>query len=152
VKQLLVTNKCGRSTRTSKQGDSHGKFVAEEELKVGLSRLNVYNCSWSSLAQSFFGPSPAGLVTIIYSLIFETPPTWRARSLYLYPKVTRWSSYTPRHWVPFSSPPTTRRSTVEVFEPAFTRGTVKVKVKVILRPTDCWESRYIAAARTTQKT
>jgi hypothetical protein len=28
----------------------------------------------------------------------------------------------PRHWVPFSSPPTTRRAIVEVFEPAFTRG------------------------------
>jgi hypothetical protein len=28
--------------------------------------------------------------------------------------------YTPRHWVPFSSPPTTRRATVEVFDPAST--------------------------------
>jgi hypothetical protein len=27
----------------------------------------------------------------------------------------------PRHWVPFSSPPTTRRATVEVFDPASTR-------------------------------
>jgi hypothetical protein len=26
----------GRSTRTNKQVDSHGKFVVEEELKVGL--------------------------------------------------------------------------------------------------------------------
>jgi hypothetical protein len=26
--------------------------------------------------------------------------------------------YTPRHWVPFSSPPTTCRTTVEVFDPA----------------------------------
>jgi hypothetical protein len=32
--------------------------------------------------------------------------------------------------LPFSSPPTTRRATVEVFDPAS-----KVKVKVILRPT-----------------
>jgi hypothetical protein len=31
------------------------------------------------------------------------PPTWRARPPYLYPPVTRWPSYTPRHWVPFSS-------------------------------------------------
>jgi hypothetical protein len=29
-------------------------------------------------------------------------------------------SYIPRHWVPFSSPPTTRRATVEVFDPAST--------------------------------
>jgi hypothetical protein len=32
-----------------------------------------------------------------------------------------WCGYTPRHWVPFSSPPTTRRATVEVFEPGSTR-------------------------------
>jgi hypothetical protein len=32
-----------------------------------------------------------------------------------------WPSYTPRHWVPFPSPPTTRRVTVEVFHPASTR-------------------------------
>jgi hypothetical protein len=30
----------GRSTQTSKQGDSHGKFVVEE-VEVGLWRLNV---------------------------------------------------------------------------------------------------------------
>jgi hypothetical protein len=29
----------------------------------------------------------------------------------------------PRHWVPFSSPPTTRRAPVEVFNPASTRET-----------------------------
>jgi hypothetical protein len=32
----------------------------------------------------------------------------------------RWPSYTPRHWVPFSSSSTTRRATVEVFEAAST--------------------------------
>jgi hypothetical protein len=47
-----------------------------------------------------FGPNPAGLVTIFYCLRFETPPTWRARSPYLYPPGTGWSGYTPRHWVP----------------------------------------------------
>jgi hypothetical protein len=57
---------------------------------------------------------------IFYFLRFETPPTWRARSPYLHPPGTRWPSYTPRHWVTFSSPPTTRRATVEVFDPAFT--------------------------------
>jgi hypothetical protein len=46
--------------------------------------------------------------------------TWRARSPYLYPPGTWWSSYNPRHWVPFSSPSTTRRATVEVFEAAST--------------------------------
>jgi hypothetical protein len=32
----------------------------------------IYNCYWSSLAQSFSGPSPLGLVTIFYCLRFET--------------------------------------------------------------------------------
>jgi hypothetical protein len=32
----------------------------------------VYNCCWPSPAQSFSGPSPMGLVTIFYSLRFET--------------------------------------------------------------------------------
>jgi hypothetical protein len=36
---------------------------------------------------------------------------------------TGWPGYTPRHWVPFSSPPTTRKAAVEVFEPASTRVT-----------------------------
>jgi hypothetical protein len=47
----------------------------------------------------------------------ETPRTWRARSPYLYPPGTGWPGYIPRHWVPFSSPPTTHRATMEVFEP-----------------------------------
>jgi hypothetical protein len=32
----------------------------------------VYNCWWSSQAQSFLGPSPVVLVTIFYCLRFET--------------------------------------------------------------------------------
>jgi hypothetical protein len=60
---------------------------------------------------------------IFYCLKFETPPTWR--SPYLYPPGTGWPSYTPSHWVPFSSPPTTRRATVEAFEPASTRGSIR---------------------------
>jgi hypothetical protein len=38
---------------------------------------------------------------------------------YLYPPGTGCPSYTPRYWLPFSSPPTT----VEVFEPASTWAT-----------------------------
>jgi hypothetical protein len=41
--------------------------------------------------------------------ILETPPTWKARSPYLYPPGTGWPSYTPGHWVPFPSSLTTRR-------------------------------------------
>jgi hypothetical protein len=54
--------------------------------------------------------------------ILETLPTWRARSPYLYSTGTGCPSYTPGHWVPFPSPLTTRRATVEVFYPASTRG------------------------------
>jgi hypothetical protein len=46
----------------------------------------VYNFSWHSPAQSFSGPSSAGLMATFYCLRFETPPTWRARSPYLYPQ------------------------------------------------------------------
>jgi hypothetical protein len=49
-----------------------------------------------------------------------TPPTWRARSPYLYSPGTGWPRYTPGHCVPFLSPLTTRRATVEVFYPAST--------------------------------
>jgi hypothetical protein len=82
----------------------------------------VYSCCWLSPTQSFSGPSLAGLMAIFYCLRFEIPPTWRARSKYLYSPGTGWPSHTPRHWNPFSSPPTTHRTTMEVFEPASTRG------------------------------
>jgi hypothetical protein len=68
----------------------------------------IYNCCWPSPAQSFLSPRPLGLMTIFYYLRFETPQMWRARSPYLYPPGTEWPSYTPMHWVPFSSPPTIR--------------------------------------------
>jgi hypothetical protein len=53
---------------------------------------------------------------------FETPPTWRARSPYLYLRGTEWHRFAPRNWVPYPSPPMIRRATVEVFEPASTRA------------------------------
>jgi hypothetical protein len=63
----------------------------------------------------------AGLMTTFYCLRFETPPTWRARSPYLYSPGTGWLSYTPRHCIPFPSSVTTHRATAEVFDPATTR-------------------------------
>jgi hypothetical protein len=72
-------------------------------------------------AQSFSGLIPMGLMTTFYCLRFETPLTWWSRSLYLYPPETGWPSYNPKHWVPFSLPPTTHRATVEVFNPSSTR-------------------------------
>jgi hypothetical protein len=58
-----------------------------------------------------------GLMATFYCLRFQTPPTWRARSPYLYPSGTRRQGCTPRHWVPFLSPPMTHRAMVEVFDP-----------------------------------
>jgi hypothetical protein len=38
-----------------------------------------------------------GTMTIFYCLRFETPPTWRTRSPYLYPPWTGWPGYAPTH-------------------------------------------------------
>jgi hypothetical protein len=86
----------------------------------------VYNCCWPSPAQSFSVPSPGGLMTTFYCLSIETPPIWRARSTHLYPPGKRWPCYSRRHWVPFLSPPTTRRATMEVFDPASTRVNISI--------------------------
>jgi hypothetical protein len=63
-------------------------------------RSVVYNCCWPLPAQSFSGPSSAELMTVFCCLRLKTPPTWRARSPYLYPPGRGRPSYTPRHWVP----------------------------------------------------
>jgi hypothetical protein len=60
------------------------------------------------------------LIASFYCLRFETPSNLRAKLLYLEPPWTEWQGYTPRHWIPFSSPPETHRATVELFNPAFT--------------------------------
>jgi hypothetical protein len=44
---------------------------------------------------------------------YAQPSIWRTRQLYLCSPVIGWPSYTPRYGVPFSSPSTTRRATVE---------------------------------------
>jgi hypothetical protein len=44
---------------------------------------------------------------LYFTVSSETPSVWRARSLCLYPPGTGGPSYTPGHWVPFSSPLTT---------------------------------------------
>jgi hypothetical protein len=57
--------------------------------KISVTIAISYNCFWPSPAQSFSGPSPAGLMIIFYCLKFETPPTWRARFPYLHPPRNR---------------------------------------------------------------
>jgi hypothetical protein len=61
-------------------------------------------CLWCSPTHSFSGPSSAGLMTIFFCLRFETLPTCRASSPYLYPSRVGWPSYTPQRRVTFSSP------------------------------------------------
>jgi hypothetical protein len=43
-------------------------------------------CCWASPALTVLGPSPADLVTILYCLNFEIPPTRRGMILYLLPQ------------------------------------------------------------------
>jgi hypothetical protein len=76
-------------------------------------RIYCYNGFWALPEQSLWGANPAGLRPYC-TVSFVTPPTWRARFQYLFPSRTGWPSYTPGHCVPYSSPLTTRRATVEV--------------------------------------
>jgi hypothetical protein len=95
------------------------KWCTFSEERMGLS----FTISAGPRQRSHSGvKSPAALMAIFCCLRFETSPTWRARFPYLYPPGTGWLSYTPRHRVPFLLPPTTRRVTVVVYEPAFTHG------------------------------
>jgi hypothetical protein len=59
------------------------------------------------------GPSRAEHVTIFYCLIWDSPQLGGRGSQI--PPGTRWPSYTTCHLVPFPSPPTTRRASVDVF-------------------------------------
>jgi hypothetical protein len=83
----------------------------------------AYNCCWVSSAQLFLGPSPTGLMTTFYFLRLRlSQPGRPGPRIYIYALGTRWSSYTPRHWIPFSPPLTTHKATVGLFEPSTTRG------------------------------
>jgi hypothetical protein len=125
IKEVLPVN-IGRNTYLEINLDFPQSFYANAKY-LGYATIAffkiIYNSSWPSPAQSFPDPSPAGLMTTFYCLRFEIPPIWRARSPYLYPTGTGWPGYIPRHWVPFSSPHTTRRATVEVFDPVSSRDT-----------------------------
>jgi hypothetical protein len=98
----------------------------EALLMWALSRTRERTCRLQLLlalaSAVFLGSDSRGTRDHIYSLRFESSPTWRNGSSYLYPPGTRWSNYTPRHWVPFLSPPKTGRATVKVFNPASTRA------------------------------
>jgi hypothetical protein len=94
------------------------------DLRPDLFQLNT--CSLSPL-QLLLALSSAFILRsefrrtheyILLSLI-RGSPNLGARSPYLYAPGTWCPSYTPRHWVPFPSPSTTRRATVEVIRTRF---------------------------------
>jgi hypothetical protein len=73
------------------------------DKKAGLSfKIAAGPCE----QQSFSGRVARVLMQIFSCLTFETP------------RETGWPSYTRRHWVSFSTPPTTRRAAIQLFEPA----------------------------------
>jgi hypothetical protein len=81
-----------------------GRFLWREDGSV------VYNCCWPSTVQSFSGPSPTGIMTTFYSSDSRLPQPGGPGPLIYIPK----EQVGPRHCVPFSSPPTTRRATVVI--------------------------------------
>jgi hypothetical protein len=76
---------------------------------------------------------------ILLSQIRESPNLEGQVPVFISPG-TEWPSYSPRHWAPFSSPPTTRRATVEVSKPASTRGNLYFWVWVSVF---CYDQRSI---------
>jgi hypothetical protein len=107
-----------RSTRFLLLSDSC-EFVDVGRLLWREDGSVVYNC-WSWSAQPFSGSSPAWLYFPVSDSRLPQPGG-PGLSVFMSPS-DRVPSYTPRHLVPFSSPPTTRRATMEVLEPASTRG------------------------------
>jgi hypothetical protein len=61
-------------------------FVAPS-LTRGRACNLLYNCFWALPEQSLLGRIPAELRPY-FTVSFETPPTWRARSPYLHPPET----------------------------------------------------------------
>jgi hypothetical protein len=68
----------------------------------------VYNCCWSSPEQSFSGKSPAGLITMFYSVRFRTSTTWGQVTTFILPG-TEWPVIQPgtgfsfRHLLPLAT-------------------------------------------------
>jgi hypothetical protein len=107
----------------------HPQPTADSRLKVthvGLQRLNISDerMSLSFIIAAVPRQRSHSQVRVHrdswphYSLSdSRLPPIWRARTpIYILPW-TGWRDYTPRHWVPFSLPPTTRRDTVRSSTP-----------------------------------
>jgi hypothetical protein len=84
---------------------------------------------------------------ILLSQTWGSPPTWRARSPYLYLQETGWPSYAPRNLVSLSSPPTTRRATVEIFKPTSTHPSWLFDSVELLEPTRTAQEKSLSLLR-----
>jgi hypothetical protein len=87
----------------------HSPYVTSSLMREWLCRLQLLLALISPVILGFKSHR-----THDHTLLsqIQDSPTWRARSPYLYPPGTGWSSYTPRHWDPFSLPPMTCRAMV----------------------------------------
>jgi hypothetical protein len=76
---------------------------AYDQIFITVRSLRVFDMGrplWQEDGSVFYNVQ----CIIFYCLRFETPPTWRTRSLYLYHPGTGWPAYTPRHWVELDCP------------------------------------------------
>jgi hypothetical protein len=119
---LVLSPHLGPKTRFLLLSDSCG-FVDIGAPSLARGRVCHLQLLLVHASAIIFGSVSRGTHDHILLSRFETPPTWRAESSYLYPPGRGWPSYTPKHLVPFSSPPTIRSATVEVFETASTQET-----------------------------
>jgi hypothetical protein len=118
----------------------------QDQIFVTVRHLWVCWCRAPSLTRGWVCPLQLllalSIVVILGSECYETHDhislsqirlsTNLAGSPYLYSPGTGWPSYTPKHEVPSSSPPTTRREAVEVFEPASTRTNyLRVRIELL---------------------
>jgi hypothetical protein len=99
----------------------HNPCVISSLTREWISRLQLLLALASTV---ILGSESRGTDEHILLSQIRDSPNLEVHVPYLYSPRIGWPSYTPRHWVPFSSPPTTRRATVEVFVPASTPGKI----------------------------
>jgi hypothetical protein len=99
-------------------------FITVRQLRVSwcgalsLTRGRVYCLQFLLVLASevILGSEYSGIRDHILLSHIRLSPNLEDQVPYLYPPGTGWPGYNPRHWTPFSSPPTTPRAAVEVFE------------------------------------
>jgi hypothetical protein len=75
-----------------------------------------YSCFWTLSDQWLSGPGPAELMTVFYCLIWDSLNLEGQVSIFIPPPPEKGGQVIPPgQWVPYLSPLTTRRATVEVF-------------------------------------